>query len=350
MLGCLAFISIALSSLSCNLLSSGANCVCPEGIEGVCVDGSCQPQRQNRDVGRDAKTPELDLSPIDLSPIDAKNCRQSVKIGELKTEWATPNSIAWSWIPPENASDFGFYELHVATSRSDLELGRDVKIYNVATNPSLGFYDRPRQGELKPVDYVVTIGHESSTLYFGKLLAFSGSSCATPTNVAGITTGPEPDLAGGPIDVFNETKDFNYSWPECVVSLNDHATYTPYCQEMGGSATCEPLADTSKAEKTCWENVRIGNDSLDFGLLKGHFDNAFVEFELSIGKGSHSYYASAIIETEIHFRLVPITYIADGAYHRYQFKLSSMSRDGIFLNEQRLLDAKEFRFGVGSPC
>ena len=217
----------------------------------------------------------------------------SIQFEGFGYEWATANTILWTWTPRGSRPDFFGYRIVVAKERADLEqvddLGPTARTFDEETNPELGYFALPRTGDKNDLtDAALTRGLDSGEKYFARLIAtdtslrrhvspiVAGSTTASPVDVVGIYR-EDPKGYRIPSDAFEEASIAPHEG-------SDHMRY-----EGSADPNC------SAEEATCFQNLRIqdmGIDATGGEMSPGDFLNtAFLEMAIANSAESPVYWS-----------------------------------------------------------
>ena len=251
----------------------------------------------------------------------------------FSADWSTPESIHWTWDVVGEEGDFLAWELRVATDQAGLDAGEGVMVFDDSTNPELGRFVLKNTAGVDPVVAAVTRGLTPSTEYVARLLVYdtAGGVSQSPNVAIRRTTEPptqsvvlfadDPWSAGYPLPGCMERTDV------APFEGSHHQEVQIWC-DGAGDPSCTLLEETS-AE--CWENLRFEEmgESLS-GLGGGDLADAFLEFSLAViapeGVEGHGWWSSAGVRIDgMPREYKPLTFPADGTYHRFQVPLTQMN-------------------------
>jgi hypothetical protein len=255
----------------------------------------------------------------------------------FSADWSTPESIHWTWEVEGDEADFHAWEIHVAADEAGLDTSPQV--YDGDTNPELGRFVLKNTAGVDPVVASLTRGLEPSTEYVARLFVFDTSGgVSQSSNLAVRRTSDAPTQS---LLLFDDEPipAGSYPLPECLqrsemapAEGSHHLSASLWCDAEAGAVCEQPLQPGVE----CWENLRLESLQLSLdGLGGGDLSDAFLEFSLAIdvpdGVEGHGWWGSAGVRIGEGTReYSPLTYPADGAYHRFQVPLTQM---GIGLDE-----------------
>lgn len=268
-----------------------------------------------------------------------------ITVGDLRSDWQTPNVIHWRWSIAGDPTDFAELQLVVAETQEDvLERGPTARVFDQESRPALGAYYRRRTGgDDDAVESVHTDGHEPSTRYFAQLVAFDTGGHITRSNVAMVTT-QAPPIDG--LVLFDDGERIGgYGLPADSWAVSDerpfagerHLTYTHPCPS--GAA--------------CYDNAR--RHDLGLGPLAysgGTHALAYLEMRVAIdGTVAADWCEIGLHLTRVegggrdNFGLQPVVPLADGEYHLLQVPLTALGSGRLTYERATATTVDGFRIG-----
>jgi hypothetical protein len=209
----------------------------------------------------------------------------------------------------------------------------------------------------------LTLDLSPSTTYYAQLeVVDTGGGVSMSPNMAVKSTGLQPVYA---VTIFDDAfaSTPGLVLPSCYAQSMEapaedsavHFEWLVRCLDVGGggASTCDNVV---QSWPVCWENLRWEDmsialtDAVSFG--PGAFERAYVEFFVAIDASgadsegpTHGWWADAGITLEGGLKSFPrLTYRSDGAYRRYQIKLSEFGAGLGYEDFEGSLDG--FRVGT----
>ncbi len=310
-------------------------CVLPsvelDGKACPCEPGwTCDASTQTCRAAVDSADPESDATSGEPGTGAPQTPRFDIL--SFSADWSTPESIHWTWEVEGADEDFHAWALWLATDEAALDDEAEVLVFDGRSNPELDRFVLKNTQGIDPVVATLTRGLRPNTPYFARLFVFdtAGDRWQSP-NVAVRSTTLQPNAER----VLFDEEPLNggaYPNPVCFqrtdaapLAGSHHYSLALRC-DSDGDQTCE-AGDPDVAE--CWENLRLENLGIGLDDLGGgDFTDAFLEFHLAIDTDDpegHGWWSSAgLAIDETIFGVAPLTFPADGTYHRFQIPLTQM--------------------------
>lgn len=287
-----------------------------------------------------------------------------VVVRDLRADWTTPNWIHWRW-EPEAPDDHQLarYELVVAETVDELlDRSGTARVFDPDTNLEFGWYVLPRGNGVVIVDETLTSGHAPDKEYVALLMSIDTSGKSWRSNIARARTGPVPT---GAIVIVDEEDPPGYEIPPsaCFHRVEGDGAYN------GGSAyflrehvctgdndhLCEPNRAT---EEECWVNLRTQDVGLSLeALTEAGFDRAYLEFALSNGGSTTSFWSHAGLNlrqsdgSRTLWLFEEITFPPTTDYVMYQIRLDQMPINNreldLILTYEDIAASELFAYRVG---
>lgn len=317
-------------------------CPCDLGFECEVARDRCVPAGS---IARDDGSTMDSGTDAPVVPPDAAGPGRVV-IGALRAAWSTPNSIRWEWtVTAGTAADLFEYQLVLGTTAEAAQSGDGADVWTDDRNPELGRFLLPRGSAEDPVTFTTTDELDPDTEYFAVLRAIDTMGAVSVSNVANARTSVTSLRS---IDIFGDdwAAATGYYLPSCIsvatsmpASGSAHVEYHHYCTAMG--AACS--GDGSM--QICWENIRRQDLGISTAALtEGGFAQAYLEFSLSHDGMEPTWWSDVQLWVGSgHFTGAPLTYRNDGAYRRYQIKLTALRSTA----DDRAMTFADFRDGMG---
>jgi len=277
-----------------------------------------------------------------------------IRLGELRADWTTPNTIRWSWVAEGAPDALQRYELVVGRSPADVMNGKNVELFTPDQNPELGRFNLPQTGIGDPVLFTLTDGREPDTEYFAGLFAYDTAlRVSKSTNIASARTA----LPATQSIVIYADQVFppGFVLPTCTESNASHTadgTALHYQLDVACSGTGPLCSGAASSSADCWVNLMFTELGVSLAAVKaGPFSRAWVEFSLAIESPIHSYYGEARLKfANTTFFTPALTFRADGSYRRYQLALDDFvdiqNAGEPIRAEQMLLPLDQFHVGA----
>lgn len=217
----------------------------------------------------------------------APTCTPRVAAMNLEAEWATSNTIRWTWTLDGNETDALEYELVVAETIDDLATrSGTARIYNRTTNPELGSPKTRSTG---------SDGLEPGRRHIARLNVTDIELCGGNSRLGATSTSPRRDseivLFRDEIPVGAELAPKEPVMELTADATGAHLSYSASddVECVGGTALCyQPL----RLRELNQSLVRNPEDAQAVGLDHDRFGNAFLEMKVSNESPVHSDYGN----------------------------------------------------------
>ncbi len=251
--------------------------------------------------------------------VDQDDPTALVRVGELRAEWTTPESIQWRWQVEGDEGDLDHYEVLLGPSAEAVCYRRDtVRVITPDESPELGELSFRMTSVVNLVDHTITDGLDPSTPYHARLIAIDTAGRRSVSQIAGDSTRAPASS----------------SFPIFTDQLDDGWYARGFTRRVDGSGSgyLEMTQSCPDGAADCWTNAGLQNDSSPqisdargTLLTLGNFENAaFLELTLTTESGVRARYGEvkmAFGEECNLFFLSPFAMRADSQPHKVQVPL-----------------------------
>ncbi len=253
------------------------------------------------------------------------DCSELFPLGSLAVEFATPESISWSWDAAALGPDVHGYVLWYGTEEAEVRLQRGgASAWDVSDDPNLGWGESPFGPGI--VRGTTVTGLAPNTLYHAELWAHFESGTSARVAAGSGRTGVAP---ANRLAIFDDTFPVS-SWQQCVV-------VGPSVQDASNAVMIKD-AITDPGCTDDWVNLKIGTMRFDVsGLSDRQWREAYLEARIDVrtdsGEPVPIYYLEAQVQDEAVGRIFGFSlprYVALPArsgWHTVQIPLGLMRDD-----------------------
>ncbi|MCA9673058.1 MAG: hypothetical protein KC503_46015 [Myxococcales bacterium] len=263
-----------------------------------------------------------------------------IAISTLAQDWATPNTIRWSWQVDGETDKLAGYTLVVGLSAQDVRASQgSAKRWDVQQNPELGVFQLAGVQGNQVITGTITDLLAPDTVYFAQLHV---TDTAGGTSSTTVVQGRTARAANNAVVLFSDDDTQGYSIPSTLALSSRRPYQGKFCYEY--------VSICPNTKPDCWENLRRQDIKVALPALDAaSFAQAY--FEVAVGcNGKHSYWSSVWLTfgslQNDFFSYEGFTIRCNDGYRLYQFPLRVLKSKSGSLNASDAADGvSEFNVG-----